>query len=167
MVKTNQIVQAGYIVDDIDAAMADWMRVAEIGPFFVMRDVSPDEVKFWGQPGDLVADVAFCQAGPLQIELIQPKITNRAFHTLGYHHQAYWPDDFDAEIARFAAMDVEVALFGRSGEVRFAYFDTRGLIGCYTEIVEHNDGFVAMNRHMAEASVNWDGSDPIRPIPAI
>jgi 23S rRNA U2552 (ribose-2'-O)-methylase RlmE/FtsJ len=33
MVERREIIQAGYVVADIDAAMSNWMQVAGIGPF--------------------------------------------------------------------------------------------------------------------------------------
>lgn len=168
MSKTNKIIQAAYVVDDIDAAMERWMRVAGIGPFFVMRDCAPD-VTYRGQPGVLLADVAFCQAGSMMIELIQPKSTGPNLYrdtvpqgTDGYHHQAYFTDDFDAELARFADMNVEIATQGKFGTLRFAYFDTCHLIGCMTEVLSHDPEMDKVFQMIADAAEDWDGTDPIR-----
>lgn len=170
MVESREIFQAGYVVADIDAAMHNWMRVAQIGPFFISRDVRANLV-YRGQPGEILADVAYCQAGPIMIELVQPKSAGPNHYrdtvpegTDAYHHQAYWTDDFDGELERFKAMGVEVAVQGQSGSVRFAYFDTSHLVGCMTEILERDPEFVAFFEKIAAAAQDWDGSDPVRPI---
>lgn len=162
MNRTSKIFQAAYVVDDIDVSIESWMRVAQIGPFFLMRD-TVTEIKCYGKPARLLADVAFCQAGPMMIELIQPKETDcDLYRDPGYHHQTYWADDFDAEIARFAAMGVELACEGQSGSARFAYLDTVHLVGCLTAITERDTQFVDFFQSVANAAENWDGSDPVR-----
>jgi hypothetical protein len=79
-----------------------------------------------------------------------------------YHHQAYWHHDLDAETARFASIGVEKIAHGTAGAMRFAYFDTRHLVGCITEVLEHEAGMAAMMQGFADAAVDWDGSDPVR-----
>jgi hypothetical protein len=169
VIKTNKVIQAAYVVDNLDAAIERWMKTANIGPFYIMRNSAPENVIYRGKPGEMVMDIAFCQAGPLQVELIQPKSHGPNVYrdavpvgTEAYHHQCYFTDDFDAELARFAAMGVEVGVQATSGVMRFAYFDTRHLIGCMTEVLEHDPGVEGMFQMIADAAVSWDGSDPVR-----
>jgi hypothetical protein len=170
MTQTNKIFQAAYVVGDLDAAMDNWRRVVDVGPFFVSRGGAVDTLFHRGQPIEgFSADLALAQAGPVQIELIQPMSSGpNVFSdsvpagTDAYHHQAYFTDDLDAEFARFAAMDVEVAWNGSVGELHFAYFDTRHLVGCMTEVLEHEVNIEATFRMVADAAVAWDGSDPVR-----
>ncbi len=170
MFESNQIFQAAYVVEDLDAAMDNWMRVAQIGPFFVLPDCAPDVI-YRGQPGELLADVAFCQAGSTMIELIKVKSDGPNHYrdtvpkgTDAYHHQGYFTDDFDAEVARFAAMGVEAACLGQFETTRYAYFDTTHLVGCMTEVLERDPLILDMFKKVADAAENWDGSDPVRMI---
>lgn len=170
MDQNSEIFQAAYVVDDLDTAIDGWRQVANLGPFFVMRDACPDTFFYRDKPAEgFLSDLAFVQAGPVQIELIQPKSSSPNLYrdivpagTDAYHHQAYWHDDLDAEIARFADLGVEVAAHGTAGSMRFAYFDTRHLVGCITEVLERDAGMAAMMQGFADAAVNWDGSDPVR-----
>ena len=54
-----QFVQSCFIVPDIEAAMAEWLRVSNIGPFFVMSHVRPSDGLYRGQPADLEMSCAF------------------------------------------------------------------------------------------------------------
>jgi len=169
MIKTNKVFQLGYVVDDLDAAIERWMKVTNIGPAFIMRGSAPENIIYRGQPGEMVMDIGFCQAGDLQIELIQPLSTGPNVYrdavpagTQAYHHQGYFTDDMDAEFARFAALGVDVGVQGTFGDMRFAYFDTRPQIGCMTEVLERNPDVEAMFKMIADAAVDWDGSDPVR-----
>lgn len=169
MFKTNKVIQAGYVVDDLEAAIDRWMRVTDIGPFYIMRDCAPENVIYRGQPGEILMDLAFCQAGPVQVELIQPRSLSANVYrdsvpvgTEAYHHQCYFTDDIDAEFARFAAMGVEIGVQASFGPMRFAYFDTRHLIGCMTEVMERDANVEGMFQMIADAAVDWDGKDPVR-----
>jgi len=123
-----------------------------------------------GQPTEgFLADMALCQAGPVQIELIQPRSSGPNVYrdsvpvgSDGYHHFAYFTDDLDAEFARFSTMGVEVAAQATFAALRFAYFDTRDLVGCMTEVLEHDAELEGIFKMVADAAVGWDGSDPVR-----
>ncbi len=82
---------------------------------------------------------------------------------MGFHHMCVWTHDIDADTAYFESLGYPAATMGRSGS-RFAYYDTRPLLGCMLEVVEHSERIEAMFNAVAAASVDWDGTDPIRPI---
>ncbi|WP_340318312.1 VOC family protein [Rhizorhabdus argentea] len=169
MYKTKAVMQAGYVVDDLDAAMKNWLKLEQTGPFFVMRDASPEHLLYRGKPADLLMDIAICQAGPIQVELIQPRISTPNVYrdeapaaAQFFHHQCYVTDDLDAVHAKFIAMGIDIAQEADTGGIRFTYFDTRKLIGCYTEVVQRGQVFGGMCKMIADAAVDWDGSNPIR-----
>jgi methylmalonyl-CoA/ethylmalonyl-CoA epimerase len=166
---TNQITQAAYVVNDLRAAIDRWMTTSNIGPFYIMENCEPENVIYRGAPGQLKMDLAFCQAGPVQIELIQPTSTGPNMYrdsypegTEGYHHQCYFTDDLDRDFAHYAALGVEVAVQATFGSLRFAYFDTRHLIGCMTEVMQHDEAVEGMFKMIADAAIDWDGTDPVR-----
>lgn len=63
--------QIGYVVEDLFAAAAKWARVCEVGPFHIMPRVQAD-CAYRGGSGTLDIRIGIAQAGPVQIELIQP-----------------------------------------------------------------------------------------------
>ena len=107
--------------------------------------------------------------GPVQLELIQVKSPGPNVYRDsipagmdGYHHYAYFTDDLGDEFARFETLGVEVASEGTFGPLRFAYFDTRDAVGCMTEALEHDAYLKGVFKIVSDASVDWDGSDPVR-----
>lgn len=62
-----QLVQTAYIVDDLTTAVTDWRETSGIGPFFIMSNVRPQNGYYRGLPVELEMDIAFVQAGPMQI----------------------------------------------------------------------------------------------------
>jgi hypothetical protein len=171
MIPANSIIQAAYVVDDLEEAMARWRRlIPDLGPFFVMRDNKLEGLIYRGQPSEpFRADCSFAQAGSMQIELIQVNSSGPNLYrdtvpagTDGYHHHAYFTDDIDAEFERFAAMGIEVATQGSYGNLRYAYFDTHDLIGGMTEVLQRDPMIEGMFQMIADAAIDWDGSDPVR-----
>ena len=170
MVKTNKIIQSAFVVDDLRHAVDQWIKTADIGPFYIMENCRPENVLHRGKPAELVMDLAFCQCGPTQIELIQPRSAGPNVYRdsvpagtgQAFHHVCYFTDDIDGEFARFEQMGAEVATQATFGPMRYGYWDTRHLIGCMTEVMEHDEAVEGMFRMIAEAAVDWDGSDPVR-----
>lgn len=162
-------VQQAYVVDDIDAAIQHWIKAWGIGPFYVLRHAQWQNLRYRGQPATVDASFAMAQAGPIQIELCQqhnaaPSCYRDAFPEGkgGFHHVATVSHDYDAEIARLAAAGFEVAMDGTFGEMRFAYVDTRSVGGFMTEVLSNWGPVNDTHKMVAEASIGWDGSDPVR-----
>lgn len=164
------IFQNAWVVDDIEAACMRWVNEMGIGPFF-LSDYQPgtfDSVTYRGQAADLSMKVALAQAGPVQIELIEPHTEQCAYRDsvkpgqMGFHHMCVWTHDFEADRQYMEDLGYATANAGKIGPVDFAYFDTRPLMGCMLEVVSKNDGTVARFAEIAEAAIDWDGSNPIR-----
>src|SRR4029079_10295344 len=68
-----EIRQAGYVVDDIEAAMDYWSRVLGVGPFFYKERVPIVNYSYRGKSYEPHNSVALANSGPLQIELIQTR----------------------------------------------------------------------------------------------
>lgn len=148
----------------------NWVNQMGVGPFFITDydEAIFDEITYRGRPADLAMRVAIAQAGPVQIELIEPKTERCAYRdsvpsgSSGFHHMCVWSHDFDADHAYFEELGYPAANTGRIGNVRFAYFDTRPLMGCMMEIVTYSDATAARFREFADAASDWDGKDPLR-----
>ncbi len=163
------VFQNAWVVDDVEAACLKWVREMGVGPFYVTEYTDQiTDVTYRGRPGELKMFVAIAQAGPVQIELIQPTTSLCAYRDsvptgeVGFHHMCVWTHDLEADTAWFADLGYEAANIGHAGDIHFAYYDTRPLMGCMLEVVTPADSIVERFRLIADAAVNWDGTDPIR-----
>jgi len=165
-----QFVQSCFIVPDIEAAMAEWLRVSDAGPFFVMSHVEPSNGVYRGQPAKLNMSCAFAQSGPMQIELIEQHCDNPSVYrdmypagTGGFHHFCHWTDGTIAEeVEHYRARGIEAGYLASFGDLNFGYFDARNELGCFMEVLEREPGTLELFRMIAEAADGWDGSEPIR-----
>lgn len=69
---------------------------------------------------------------------------------------------FDADLERFRRQGLAVAAEGSFGDMRFAYIDTRSQLGPMTAVIEDRDSIKSIFKIIADASVDWDRSDPVR-----
>ncbi|MBB3937377.1 VOC family protein [Aureimonas phyllosphaerae] len=168
-----EIKQAGYVVDDIEAAMDHWSRVLGVGPFFYKERVPIENYQYRGTSHTPHNSVALANSGPLQIELIQTRndapSMYRDFRQAGHRglqHVAYWTQDYDADLARLIAEGFEPVMSGEVGERgRFVYFDTEFHPGTVIELSEVAGPKGRMFDMIRAASENWNGRDPVRPFP--
>ena len=84
----------------------------------------------------------------------------------GVQHVAYWTESFDADLARAQAAGLKVCMGGEVGENgRFVYFeDDSGLPGTTIELSEVAGPKGRMFRMIRDASQDWDGAQPGRPV---
>ena len=162
--------QNGYVVRDIDAALRHWTEVLGIGPFFYFERVPIEDFRYRGTPSPIEVSIALANSGALQIELIQQRNVAPSMYRdflaagrEGLQHVAFWTEDFDAELARIEGAGYVVGQAGRIGpNGRFVYFDTETHPGTVVELSEINGPKGRFFRHIADASLEWDGRDPIR-----
>lgn len=162
--------QIGYVVRDLDAALAHWLELG-VGPWFVMRGLA-QRVTYRGEPCDVTLSLALANSGELQVEIIEqtdavPSIFTEFLDSAGegFHQLAYWTDDFDATMARVAAAGRPVVWSGGADDgVRFAYFEPTGPArpAAIIEIMELTEASAGMAAFVRQAAEHWDGSDPIR-----
>jgi len=115
--------------------------------------------------------VAIAQSGGMQIELIEQHCDRpSAYRDLvargarGFHHIAFYPEDYDAAYAFYRGQGHVSAVDGVFGVHRFSYIDTSASIGCMVELIERNGVQSDFFDRIAKASADWDGrTDPIRP----
>ena len=163
------VFQNAWVVDDVEAAAMRWVQEMGVGPFFLSEYVDVfGDVYYRGEPSSLNMKVALAQAGPVQIELIEPISEQCAYRdsvspgTVGFHHVCVWTHDIDADTEYFASLGYQVANSGTVGPTAFAYYDTRPLMGCMLEVVTKHPAIEARFEQIAQAAVDWDGKDPIR-----
>ena len=166
-----EIRQIGYVVRDVQAAMHYWIEVLGVGPFFYSEGRKIQNFKYRGKPSPIEMNVALANSGYLQVELIQqlndaPSMYLdflRAGHE-GLQHVAYWTKTFDADMKRLTAAGYQVGQEGwvHSPDGRFVYFLNEFHPGTVVELSEISGPKGESFKLIAEASRNWDGSDPIR-----
>lgn len=168
-----EIRQAGYVVDDIEAAMDYWSRVLGVGPFFYKERVPIENYTYRGATYEPHNSVALANSGPLQIELIQTRndapSMYRDFKEAGHRglqHVAYWTQSYDEDLERLTGLGFAPVMSGEVGEKgRFVYFDTQYHPGTVIELSEVAGPKGKMFQLIREASEGWDGLDPVRPFP--
>jgi len=169
----NQIItQNAYVVRDIDEAIDRWRRVLNIGPVFVMPHIPLHDVTYRGEKTELDLTAAVAFAGHVQLEwIVQHNDAPSAYRDVvpegqeGFHHICVYPDDYDAELARYETMGFPVATSGVVSGMgrRFCYIDTRPVLNCMMELVDAPEGASSAWQALREATDNWDGrTDPVR-----
>jgi catechol 2,3-dioxygenase-like lactoylglutathione lyase family enzyme len=167
-VLTGPIRQIGYVVTDLDRALAGWIELG-IGPWLVMRAL-PMHVLYRGEPCEIALSLALSNSGELQIELIQqeddtPSIFTEFLtaHGPGFHQLAYWTEDFEATMKAVEAAGWPVVWSGGEGfGVRFAYVEPPNRPATIVEISELTEAQAGVAKFIRDAADGWDGKDPIR-----
>ncbi|MCW1383704.1 VOC family protein [Novosphingobium sp. KCTC 2891] len=168
--------QVAMVVKDIDTAMAAMTEKMGIGPFFILRDVQPEDYQYRGQAmAAPVLSLAFAFSGDLNIELIQQHDDVPSAYTeylaargQGVQHLSSWtskPEEYDALRAELLAAGHRIAHEGRVGTNRFMYFDTIDpALGMCFEVSEGLSADLGpLVAQMCEITRTWDGSGPVRP----
>jgi hypothetical protein len=160
--------QIGYVVTDLDQALASWVELG-VGPWFVMRGL-PMRVLYRGEPCEVTLSLALANSGELQVELIHQQGDTPSIFTEfltsrgeGFHQLAYWAQDFDVTMQAVNAAGWPVVWSG--GEdvgTRFAYVEPRNSPATIIEIMELTETTVGMGKFIRDAADGWDGTDPIR-----
>lgn len=163
--------QVGYVVKDIEQAMAQWARLG-VGPWFYKEDVGTTEFRYYGEASRPPAlSIALANSGDLQLELIQQRDDAPSLYrdTLGQageaaQHVAYWTlDRYDEHVATLLSLGYVEGHGGRMGtRGRFAYFMHPGLPSAMIELSELTGGKDEHFQRVRAASQDWDGRDPVR-----
>jgi hypothetical protein len=170
-----EIRQLGYVVPDIEAAMAYWTETMGVGPFFYNPRVPIEDYHYDGKPYEVENSVALANSGFIQVELIQTRNDapsmyrdfTAAGHT-GLQHVAYWTHEFDRDLDTMLKQGFKVRMGGKVGENgRFVYFDREMHPGTVIELSEVVGPKGRMFDTIREASLGWDGSEPVRPFPSL
>jgi Glyoxalase/Bleomycin resistance protein/Dioxygenase superfamily len=164
------IIQMAYVVDDIQAAMAQWTNDLHVGPWFLLDRFEGVDAQYRAGPSEAAVTLAMAFAGHLQIELLQPlddrpSVYRETIDATGYgfHHYGIGSRDFDGDLARYEARGYDVAFRAgvpTGGSV--AYLDTNGALPGFIELIELGPGMETAFTAFYAASLGWDGADPVR-----
>jgi hypothetical protein len=164
----SQLHHVAYLVDDLEPAIHNAVETFGAGPFFVLRNV-PLQTIAEGEQVDFEHSAAFGQWGPLVMELMQidrygsaqlASAMNRRSPTVG--HLAWAVPALDATMSQLDRADIPLLMRARTGDIEFAIYDGRPQFGHQLEIHADSDGFRAFFEQVRQASVGWDGTEPIR-----
>lgn len=165
------IMQMAYTVPDIRAAIDHWVTKLKVGPWFLLEHFTGEHPIYRGQPSKADVAIAMAFAGHMNIELIQPNDANPSVyketidvHGYGFHHWGVASSDVEADVARYAALGITEAYrvgVPTGGDV--VYVDTRGVLPGFIELIPTNPFMERAFGAFQRASVDWDGSQAIRP----
>ncbi len=159
------VIQQGYVVPDIHAAMQHWLDRG-IGPFFIEEHISPEGTAD-GQTINSDLSAAFAYSGDQQIEVIQqhneaPTIYREylaAHPEGGLQHLAVWVDDIDAKLAQLGDSYKVRQRYGND----HAYLDSVASPGVMIQLMANNDMINELFDLIRAGANNWDGvTDPVR-----
>ena len=165
--------QLGYVVHDIEAAMDYWSRTLGVGPWYYNPRVPIKNYTYNGESYEPHNSVALANSGYVQVELIQTRNDVPSMYRdfarggrTGAQHVAYWTERFDEDLARMRAQGHAVVMSGEVGQRgRFVYFEADANTGTVIELSEVAGPKGKMFKLIRDASVGWDGRDPVRPFP--
>ncbi len=173
--------QIAFIVRDLEKALDYWTRTLGVGPFFMSRDVSPNNYRYRGKPSPPPrVSLALGFSGEFQVEIIQQLDDNpsayRDFLSAGhegFQHVSSWVTraEYDRAVPELIRFGLPVAHEGTipGSGIRFIYFATDSVAGGpLYEISESKEPSVypTMMKIRDIARV-WDGSDPVRDFTAL
>ena len=159
-------VQMAYAVADVREAAAGWASVGA-GPFFVIDHIELEWARIHGRSATFDHSSAYGWWGDIMFELICQHDDGSGVApivgTTGLHHVAHFVDDLDVVSSGLAADGhAEVLRAETSGGTGFALHDGGAARGHLIEIYEQSTALRRFYDMVRDASVGWDGSDPVR-----
>lgn len=158
-------VQMAYAVDDVREAAVGWAPIGA-GPFFVMDHIELGATRINGVEATFDHSSAYGWWGDVMFELICQHDTpgsDRIVGSGGLHHVAHFVDDLDAvSSALIRDGHAEVLRAETSGGMGFAFHDGGVSRGHLIEVYEGVPRLRAFYDMVREASIGWDGTDPVR-----
>ncbi len=154
---------------DLNTAIRQWTTLLGVGPFFCIERVTLPECIYAGGLTNPDLSVALAYSGELQIELMSQRNDApsmwRSFIEAGhegYHHVAYWTEDYETDLAALIARGLQIDQSVRGASGSFAYMSPGAGAPPIVELSELDASKKAVFELVAAASRTWDGSDPVR-----
>jgi hypothetical protein len=167
------VMQNGFVVADLNAAIDHWARTIGVGPFFVFEKVAFKECWYRGKPAtDIDLTVAIAYWGDVQIELIRQRNKVPSIYTdfeakgvSGLQHMGVMSENLDTDLSRLAVRGITPVQHGTTPGMRFAYVNTDHHPGGMIELIEATPKARAFFEHIRVAAREWDGRDAAVPLP--
>lgn len=164
------VVQQGYVVSDVQAAMRHWIARG-IGPFFIEEHIRP-KGEYDGDPIRPDLSAAFAYSGDQQIEVIEQHDDEPTIYRDylvdhpdgGLQHLAVWVDNIAETLADLDAAGRNYTVRQRYGDGH-AYLDSNDEPGVMVQLMARSEHLVKLMETIRAASIGWDGvTAPIRRI---
>jgi methylmalonyl-CoA/ethylmalonyl-CoA epimerase len=144
---TRAIVQVGFVVRDIERAIAAFSRLlgAPEPEIIVTDPYESARTQYRGEPTEARAKLAFFPMGPVSLEFIEPvggPSTWQEFldeHGPGIHHIALMAKGTDQVVASLCQKGASLAQGGYYTGGRYTYLDTDPELGFVLELLENLD----------------------------
>jgi len=144
-IELGPLVQVGIIVRDAAATVEAWTSRFVLGPaqFVDWPPEGTDLAKtatYHGRPGNFRMRLAFLQAGPVQLEFIQPLEGDNIYadflaeHGEGLHHLLFNVTDPDGVARRIEAPVLQSGGSTLYPSAIWSYLDTQALLGVMVEL---------------------------------
>ena len=164
------VVQQGYVVPDIDAAIRHWIARG-VGPFFIehLRGIA---AVVEGKPLKLELKAAFAYSGDQQIEVIQPLDAEtsiyseflRAHPSGGLQHLAFWCESIPNMLAELTKRGTKFRVHQAYGDAH-AYLDLVEQPGVMIQLMARSPMLEGLFQIIRDGAESWDGvTDPVRRI---
>lgn len=148
-----KVAQLGFVVADMDKAIAWYKDTAGVRPWMLM-DERPEPCLERGKEVHPVLRIALAYSGPMQMELIQVT-EGESFHLArvkdspgGVHHFGFLVGDLERRLTACRAMGVDVLQRGTIRDtgmvIDYAYLDTLSEAGTYFELIRWRFGPLPM-----------------------
>ena len=144
-IKLGDVLQVGLVVRDLKKSMETYWTLLGISPRKIYTYAPPMlcEATLRGTRTEYSMRIACAQAGPTQLELIEPLNgpsiykEHLAAKGEGLHHiQSRIESNIQDVLAAFAARGIGVLMGGKFGEGEFYYLDTEPTLGVIYEIFQ-------------------------------
>jgi methylmalonyl-CoA/ethylmalonyl-CoA epimerase len=134
--------QIGYVVPNLDAALAHLNNKLGAPRFMVLREIVVENGWFRGSSAPINHSMAFGYVGDMQFEIIENVAGKSTYSEFldrvpegGVHHLGYAVEDYDAATADLLSRGYRAVQRGTFGDTKFGYFETGDEPGTLTEIV--------------------------------
>ena len=134
--------QIGYVVPNLDAALAHLSSKLGAPRFMVLREIIVENGWFKGSQAPINHSMAFGYVGDVQFEIIEPVSGKSTYSEFlervpegGVHHLGFSVENYDAATADLLARGYKPVQRGTFGDTKFGYFETSDDPGTVTEIV--------------------------------
>jgi hypothetical protein len=162
--------QIAWVVEDLEASVANWLRASAVGPWTCFRNVAMSGT-FRGRTATVRMHVALGYQDGMEIELIQDLNTGPSPYRgadgtplIGMHHVGWFSDDVAADIARGRERGLAVCFEAANAVTRVAYLEDPREPKLLLEFIEMNPAMQAGLDSRLAAARTWNGSDPVQVI---
>jgi hypothetical protein len=161
----------GYVVENVEASVERLVSELGAGPFFVLRDVAFEQLTSRGEAATFDHDSAFGQCGAVPIEVMQLKRLEPQRVREGFsqsppqlHHTAYAvaPERLGEAREDLERSGLPAFLHAISGDIDSTLHEAARTTGHQVELHADSQGLRGFFAMIRGASVDWDGSDPLR-----